>query len=155
VKVHVYERGFLGAGALLLVVCMGALVYASTAHEIHLPGAHGRIDPALVTVTPPFDNPGVHQTGPDSYDVVIVGRVWSFEPNEIRVPVGAKLTFLAASVDVLHGIHIERTRVNVMLIPGQISRVEYTFREPGEYLLLCHEYCGVLHHVMYGKVIVE
>ena len=42
-----------------------------------------------------------------------------------------------------------------MLIPGQVTRTVYTFREPGEYLLLCHEYCGLGHHVMSGKVIVE
>lgn len=154
-KIHVYERAFLGAGGFLLVACLGALLYAASVHDIHLPGDHGRIDPRLVPETPPFDNPGVHQTGANSYDVVIVGRAWSFEPSEIRLPVGARVTFLATSVDVLHGISVERTRVNIMLIPGQISRMEYTFREAGEYLLLCHEYCGVAHHAMAGRVIVE
>ncbi len=65
------------------------------------------------------------------------------------------MTFISTSADVIHGLHIERTRVNVMLIPGQISKVEYTFDEPGEYLMICHEYCGSGHHLMYGKVIVE
>jgi cytochrome c oxidase subunit II len=30
-----------------------------------------------------------------------------------------------------------------------------TFSRPGEYLLLCHEYCGRLHHTMSGKVVVK
>ena len=59
------------------------------------------------------------------------------------------------SIDVVHGFQIEGTRVNMMLLPGQISRLEYTFAEPGEHLLICHEYCGIGHHAMYGKVIVE
>ena len=42
-----------------------------------------------------------------------------------------------------------------MLIPGQVSRATYTFREPGEHLLVCHEYCGAGHHLMFGKVTVE
>jgi cytochrome c oxidase subunit II len=155
VRVHTYEKVFLGAGGALLVGCLAALLYASAAHDIHLPGDHGRIDPRRLAETPPFDDPGVHQTGPNSYDVVIVGRAWAFQPNEIRVPAGARITFLAASADVLHGISIDRTRVNIMLIPGQISRMEYTFREPGEHLLICHEYCGIAHHAMGGRVIVE
>jgi cytochrome c oxidase subunit II len=71
------------------------------------------------------------------------------------VPAGSKVTFISTSTDVLHGFTSTGTRVNVMLIPGQISRVEYTFREPGEHLLICHEYCGLGHHTMHGRVIVE
>jgi cytochrome c oxidase subunit 2 len=43
----------------------------------------------------------------------------------------------------------------MMLIPGQISRNTYTFQEPGEHLIICHEYCGIAHHTMYGRLIVE
>jgi cytochrome c oxidase subunit 2 len=154
-RVHTYEKAFLAVSGVLLVGCLGALLYASTVHGIHLPGDAGRIDPRRVTETPPFDNPGVHERGPGRYEVVIIGRAWSFEPAEIRLPVGAEVSFVSTSTDVLHGIHIEKTRVNVMLVPGQISRVDYTFREPGTYLLLCHEYCGIGHHTMAGRVIVE
>lgn len=42
-----------------------------------------------------------------------------------------------------------------MVIPGQVSRVTVTFEEPGEYPYVCNEYCGVGHHTMSGKVIVE
>jgi cytochrome c oxidase subunit 2 len=36
-----------------------------------------------------------------------------------------------------------------------VTRVVYTFDEPGEHLIICHEYCGIGHHNMWGKVIVE
>jgi cytochrome c oxidase subunit 2 len=42
-----------------------------------------------------------------------------------------------------------------MVLPGQVSELEYTFREAGEHLLICHEYCGAGHHAMAGKVIAE
>jgi cytochrome c oxidase subunit II len=154
-KVHRYEKAFLASGAVLLVLCMIALVYATLAHGIHLPGATARIDPKQVYSTPPFDAPGVRQTGPGRYEVVIVGQAWSFNPAEIRVPAGAEVTFLSTSIDVLHGLHLEGTRVNMMLIPGQVSRVVHTFREPREYMVICHEYCGLAHHAMVGKVVVE
>jgi cytochrome c oxidase subunit 2 len=65
------------------------------------------------------------------------------------------VTFIATSTDVLHGFEIAGTRLNMMLIPGQVAKNSYTFPEPGEHLIICHEYCGAGHHVMYGKVIVE
>lgn len=154
-KVHTYEKAFLAVGLGLLVACAGALVYATVAHGLHLPGREAQIVPQQVYQTPPFDNPGVHQTGPNRYDVVIVGQAWSFNPTEIRVPVGAHVNFISTSIDVLHGFNVEGTRVNLMLIPGQVSRQEYTFERPGEYLLICHEFCGIGHHFMAGKVVVE
>ena len=67
----------------------------------------------------------------------------------------AEITFTATSADVLHGFHVEGTRLNMMLIPGQVSRNTYTFQQPGEYVIICHEYCGLGHHTMFGKVVVE
>lgn len=154
-RVHQYEKAFLGVSIVLLIACAIALVYSTVVMGIHLPGSHGRVDPALLTQTPPFDQPGIREVAPGEYEVVMIGRAWSFEPNEIRVPAGSKVTILASSTDVIHGIQVTNTRINVMLIPGQISRVEYTFREPGEHLLICHEFCGLGHHTMGGRVIVE
>lgn len=153
-KVHTYEKAFLTVGALVLVACALALVYATVAHGIHLPDVSGRIDPQNVANTPPFDQPGVYRRGPNEYEAVVIGRAWSFQPSEITVPAGAEITFTSTTVDVLHGFNIEGTRLNMMLVPGQITRNTYTFREPGEYLLICHEYCGLAHHTMYGRVIV-
>lgn len=154
-KVHTYEKAFLSVAAVLLVACLFALLYASLARGVHLPGHVAEIDPRAVDTTPPFDQPGVRQTGPNEYEAVVIGAAWSFTPAEIRVPAGSTVTFISTSRDVLHGFHLARTRVNVMLIPGQVSRVEHTFDEPGEYLLICHEYCGLGHHLMSGRVVVE
>lgn len=154
-KVATYERAFLWVGAILLVVCMGALVYASVGMGLHLPGRVGQIDPTELTSTPPFDAPGVRQTGPNAYEVVMLGQVWSFVPSEVRVPAGAEVTFIATSVDVLHGLHVDGTNINLMLIPGQISKITYRFKEPGPRAIICHEYCGVGHHTMYGMIHVE
>ncbi len=56
-KVHLYEKAFLWLGAVLLVFCLGALLYASLAHGIHLPDREAEIDPSEVASTPPFDDP--------------------------------------------------------------------------------------------------
>ena len=154
-KAHTYEKAMLTVGIVILVVCGAALIYATLGEHIHLPGDAGRIDPRAVYTTAPFDQPGVRMTAPGKYEAVMIAQAWAFIPREIRVPAGAEITFTATTIDILHGFNIEGTRLNMMLIPGQISRNTYTFDEPGEHLLICHEYCGIGHHLMYGRVIVE
>lgn len=154
-KVHTYEKAFLTVGVVVLVACIAALVYVSVGMGIHLPGRVAEVDPNQVRTTPPFDQPGLREIGPGRYEVVVLGQIWAFLPAEIRVPAGSEVTFTATSADVIHGMHIERTRLNMMLIPGQVSRNTIRFREKGEHLIICHEYCGIGHHTMAGKVIVE
>jgi cytochrome c oxidase subunit 2 len=85
----------------------------------------------------------------------MTSQIWTFAPNEIKVPAGSTVTFVATSKDVIHGILLPKANVNVMLLPGQISKITARFDKPGEYPFYCHEYCGIAHHTMWGKVIVE
>lgn len=153
-RVHQLERAFLWLGAAILAAFLGALFFASIAMGINLPGKveDGIIDPAQARTTPPFDNPGVRANDDGGYDVVLRGEMWRFVPAEIVVPVGKEITFIATSPDVIHGLHIENTRINMMILPGQIGRNSYTFQEPGEHLIICHEYCGPAHHTMHGML---
>jgi cytochrome c oxidase subunit 2 len=73
----------------------------------------------------------------------------------IRVPVRTPVTFRVTSSDVLHGFQIVGTNVNLTVSPGYVSEVTTTFARPGEYLIVCNEYCGLAHHLMQGRVIVE
>lgn len=153
--VYLYELAWILPSIAIPVGMLAALLVTAFGAGIHVPSVAGRIDPAKVAETPPFDRPGVVQTGPLRYEVRMVGQIWSFTPNEIRVPVGSTVTFVATSRDVIHGLFIPAANVNVMLIPGQISRVSARFDREGEFFMACHEYCGIAHHTMGGKVIVE
>lgn len=153
--VYVYELAWILPSIAIPVGMLAALLVTAFGAGIHVPSVAGRIDPTRVTETAPFDRPGVVQTGPVSYEVRMIGQIWAFTPNEIRVPVGSTVTFVATSKDVIHGLFIPGANVNVMLIPGQISRVTARFDREGEFFMACHEYCGIAHHTMGGKVIVE
>lgn len=153
--VYLYELAWILPSIAIPVGMLAALLVTAFGAGIHVPSVAGRIDPTRVTETAPFDQPGVVQTGPVTYEVRMIGQIWAFTPNEIRVPVGSTVTFVATSKDVIHGIFIPGANVNVMLIPGQISRVTARFDREGEFFMACHEYCGVAHHTMGGKVIVE
>jgi len=122
---------------------------------IHLPGLERRIDPTKVAETPPFDKPGLVELAPGRYEVRMTAQIWSFAPREIRVPAGSTVRFWVTSKDVVHGLLIPKANVNLMLLPGQVAFAEARFDTPGEYLMMCHEYCGIAHHTMAGTVIVE
>jgi cytochrome c oxidase subunit 2 len=149
-----YEKAFLVMSAGMLVVFLGALFYAAFAMGISLPDRAGEIDPNRARQTAPFDDPGLRQVGPDRYEAVILASAWRFTPSEIEVPAGSTVTFRLTSLDVIHGFHVEGTRINAMVVPGQVTEVTYTFRKEGRHLVICHEYCGVLHHQMGGAVVV-
>jgi cytochrome c oxidase subunit 2 len=106
-KVHTYEKAFLIAGGIVLLLCGSALAYATFGMNMHLPGRVAQIDPQKVFQTAPFTTPGVRKTGENKYDVVIIAMAWAFMPAEIRVPRNAEVTFTATSVDVIHGFEIE------------------------------------------------
>jgi cytochrome c oxidase subunit 2 len=153
--IYIYELAWVLPSIAIPVGMLVAIALSAFALGIHLPGVTGRVDPARLDTTPPFSQPGVRQVGPGRYEVVIVGRIWQFTPNEIRVPAGSEVTFIATSRDVVHGFKVQGTPINMMLVPGQVSTLTTRFDRPGEYLFVCHEYCGTGHHVMFGRVIVE
>jgi cytochrome c oxidase subunit 2 len=154
-QIHRHERMFLYASTVVLALFFGAVILSVSEAGIHLPTDVDTIDPQAVDSTAPFDNPGVFQTGDDEVSVVMVAEAWGYTPNVITVPVGSEVTFTVTSKDVIHGFMIPRTTVNAMLIPGQVTRVTYTFDEAGEHDLLCHEFCGIGHHNMFARVVVE
>jgi cytochrome c oxidase subunit 2 len=153
--VYLYELAWILPSIAIPVGMLAALTVTAFGAGIHLPSVDRRIDSRKVAETPPFDAPGMAQVGPGRYEVYLTGQIWTFAPNEIRVPAGSTVTFVATSRDVVHGLMVPGTNVNTMLLPGQVARVTVRFERPGEYPMICHEYCGIAHHMMWGKVIVE
>jgi cytochrome c oxidase subunit 2 len=153
--VYVYELAWILPSIALPVGMLVALTVTAFGAGIHVPSAVGRVDPNTLGTTAPFATPGVREIAPGLYEVHMVAQVWSFAPAEIRVPAGSTVHFWVTSKDVVHGFFIPRANVNVMVLPGQIAHVEARFDRPGEYPMLCHEYCGIAHHLMAGRVVVE
>ena len=149
-----YEKIILGLTILGLILGAGAVFLSVYEAGIHLPTIEDRIDPAAVRETAPFDEPGVTVNSDGTATAVIIAQTWLWEPDTIEVPVGTEVEFVLTSPDVLHGFHIWDTAVNAMVIPGQVTRVTQTFNEAGEFGIVCHEYCGIGHHQMFGRVVV-
>ncbi|MBP8948079.1 MAG: cytochrome c oxidase subunit II [Candidatus Promineofilum sp.] len=154
-----YERLFIYAAVALLVVFMGALAVSSFAFGIRVPTAYEKVDPRTVATPPsPWGLPAeerLRELSPGNYEVYLLGQMWQFSPNTITVPAGSRVTFYVTSKDVQHGFKITNTNINIMALPGEVGVLTATFDEPGTYNFVCHEYCGALHHTMYGQIVVE
>lgn len=156
--IHRLEKIWLIVGTGMLAVFLLVLGFGTFALGAEPPGSHGghsAIDPTLAAQTPPFDNPGLVQIGDNEYAAYMLAYAFGYSPQNMEVPVGAKVHFYVTSTDVVHGFAIPKTNVNFMVIPGEVNHVVYTFKEPGEYLVLCNEYCGVSHQYMMTKIIVK
>lgn len=154
-EVNPYERAWMGITMAAILLMLVAAVMAGFGLGVQLPGATASIDPRKLASEPPFNEPGVYETAPGKFQVIMIAYTWAFNPSEIRLPAGSEVTFKITSRDVTHGMLLQGTNINIMIIPGQISEVTRTFNEPGTYLFVCHEYCGVGHHAMAGKLIIE
>jgi len=87
-----------------------------------------------------------------SVTVRAIGQQYSFTPQCILVPTDTPITFRATSADVVHGFLIEGSNVNTMLVPGYLSTVTTRFATPAERYMPCHEFCGVGHEGMWGRI---
>ncbi len=155
--VDVYEKWWIGLSIAVLAIFAAAIGLSGFMASIQVPVPEARVNPNMVSQEGPFAEPGLRELAPGKYEAYIRAEAnpWKFRPDEIRIPAGSTVTFYLTSADVQHGFNIQNTNINMMALPGQISKLTVTFDTPGEYPYICHEYCGVGHQNMYGKIIVE
>lgn len=160
-----YEGAWIRISVIVSVVFILAIITASVSYGIQVPGVYERIDPrTLMTPPSPFADPQLRELSPGNYELYVRAQVWNFAPldplNPVHIPVGSRVTFYVTSMDLQHGFKILDTNINMMVLPGQISRLTATFDKPGVYNVICHEYCGaggptIGHHTMYGQIVVD
>lgn len=152
---HKIEGIWLALSGGILVIFMIVVGYQTFAMGMGPPSHMETIDPQKVEKTAPFDEPGVKQIGENEYEVVMVLQSFGFNPNKIEVPAGSEVHFTMTTKDVSHGFQVTDTNINVMVLPGHIQKISHTFDEPGEYLVLCNEYCGTGHQYMSTVITVK
>jgi cytochrome c oxidase subunit 2 len=153
-KVDLYERIWMWAAAGILTLFVGTILWMAGMQAVQ-PASHlETVDPSTLGEHPEFSAPAAASRPDGSVVVSVVATMFSFSPDPIEVPAHRPVTFRLTSSDVLHGLQVAGTNVNAMAVPGYVSQFSYTFEKPGEYLITCHEFCGLLHHAMVGKLIV-
>ena len=143
---------------MLSIVIVGLLVGMATfigVHQATMP--QGRVElanPGTLHLSGEFveSNLGTSVEADGSVVVRAIGQQYSFTPQCIVVPADTPITLRTTSADVVHGLLIEGTNINTMLVPGYVSELPVRFKKPGEHVMPCQEFCGIGHQGMWGKV---
>ena len=154
-NIDFYERIWMWAAAFIIVLFIAVIGVSAVAYGLHPPSHVETIEPSKIFTDPRFSRLGAVVMPDGTIEVQMVAVMFTFAPNEVRVPAGRPIRFRLTSADVTHGFMISGTNANTMLMPGYISQFTTVFTRPGDYLIVCHEFCGNGHHIMSGRLIVE
>ncbi|MDQ2049822.1 cytochrome c oxidase subunit II [Natronolimnohabitans sp. A-GB9] len=152
-KIHTYEKLWLGAAMVLIVGFIATITYGSVGLGITMIGDdEPAIEPDALDEDERFADPRVEHVGENEYEAYVVARTFLFQPDPIEVPANSEVTFYVTSTDVIHSFSVVGTNTNTMVIPGEISTMTVELDEPGEHGVICNEYCGSGHHNMEGEL---
>ncbi|NQW03288.1 MAG: cupredoxin domain-containing protein [Acidobacteria bacterium] len=154
-SVNVYERIWMWGAGGLIVLFLAAIGITAVAQAVQPPSHIETINPATLDEHPEFGDPQVVVAEDGRVIVSVVAEMFQFRPDPIEVPVNTPITFRITSADVVHGFQIVGTNANAMAVPGYVSQFTVTFDKAGDYDIACNEYCGMMHHVMVGKITVK
>jgi cytochrome c oxidase subunit 2 len=141
--------------AVAVIVMFVIVATLAGVHQASLPQARVETaEPRTLHLTGEFieSNLGSVLEANGSITVRAVGQQYSFTPPCIVVAAGVPISFRVTSADVVHGFLIDRTNINLMLVPGYISTFSARFDAPGDRHMPCHEFCGTGHEGMWGHI---
>ena len=91
---------------------------------------------------------------PPGSDIYMLGRMWRWYPV-LRLQEGVPYTLHLSSVDINHGFSLYPVNLNFQIVPGYDYALKIVPNKSGDFRVICNEFCGVGHHMMVGRVVVE
>ena len=87
-------------------------------------------------------------------DVYLVAFQFQWLPI-LKLQQGAEYTLHLSALDVNHGFSLYPINVNFQVVPGYDYGLRVTPNASGDFRIICNEFCGIGHHIMVGRVIVD
>ena len=91
---------------------------------------------------------------PPGSDIYMVAQMWSFRPI-LKLKEGQTYRLHISSPDLNHGFSVMPINMNFQVGPGYDHVLTITPDSTGEFPIICNEFCGIGHHMMTGRIIVE
>ncbi len=148
------ERKWITISLVVIGLFVGIITIDAFFHGVNPPSKVETVDSASLHLNKEFaeNNLGVQIDAKGNIIVRMVAGRYSFFPKHISVPAETPITLRWVSMDVLHGVHIPMTNMSTMIVPGYVAEITTTFPKPGEYPVLCNEYCGLGHNHMWSNI---
>ncbi|MEX0769586.1 MAG: hypothetical protein WD035_02575 [Balneolaceae bacterium] len=87
-------------------------------------------------------------------DAYLLGQMWRWYPI-LKLKQGQTYRLHISSADLQHGFSILSLNMNFHILPGYDHVLTITPTTAGEFSIICNEFCGIGHHMMTGRIIVE
>jgi len=148
------ERRWATVSIGIVVLLIGMAIYVGI-HQATMPQSQVETaDPTTLHLSGEFieSNLGSAVEPDGSITVRAIGQQYSFTPQCILAPTDTPITIRATSADVVHGLFIQGTNFNTMLVPGYVSILRVRFDKPAELVMPCQEFCGIGHQGMWGRI---
>lgn len=87
-------------------------------------------------------------------DAYLQAQMWSWLPI-LKLRMGQTYRLHLSSMDLVHGFSLQPLNMNFMVLPGYDHVLTITPTTSGEFSIVCNEFCGIGHHLMSGRIIVE
>ena len=94
---------------------------------------------------------------PADTDVFIGAVRYNWDGTPVVLETGTEYDIHLSAYDVQHGFSIRpeealSKQMNFQVLPGYEWILPMEFDEPGEYHVICNEFCGVGHRTMHGTI---
>lgn len=87
-------------------------------------------------------------------DVYLLAQMWQWYPV-LKLKEGQTYRLHISSADLQHGFELLPMNMNFQILPGYDHVLTITPTSKGSFNIICNEFCGIGHHLMTGKIIVE
>lgn len=91
---------------------------------------------------------------PAGSHIYLIAMQYMWRPI-LKLQRGVEYTLHLSALDVNHGFSLYPINVNFQVVPGYDYGLRVTPNEAGDFRIICNEFCGIGHHLMIGKVLVE
>ena len=119
------------------------------------PGAPPLLLPATLIALAGL-SPAPQAQADDPRVIEIVAKRFAFEPSQIEVAVGERVTLSVRSADGVHGLEIKKLDVKKEIPRGGMPvLIPFTAKEAGRFPIVCSEYCGDGHEDMKGVLVIQ
>jgi len=113
------------------------------------PGKDGVLGTSSVRQVSDKNPFGINPKDPKGQDDILVSG------DDLHLPMDKPVKVLLRSLDVLHDFYVPEFRAKMDMVPGSVTYFWLTPTRTGKFDVLCFELCGVGHHAMRSKVVVD
>lgn len=91
---------------------------------------------------------------PPGEEAYLLAQMWRFYPI-LKLKKDQEYRIHVSSPDLNHGFSLLPMNMNFQIVPGYDHVLTITPTSTGEFPIICNEFCGIGHHQMTGRIIVE